>query len=142
MMKRLIADYCGVSYEAAFAGWVAEVEWEVDWTCDVVPRDGAKQEGLRYDNLEFSDVSKFVGGKICHELRVGDEVAFPEAPPPAIGFGGGGGGGGFGFGGMQAQLPAMGFSFGGGFGFGGVQSADDKLPKGVCTISRVPAPLL
>ena len=26
MMKRLIADYCGVSYEAAFAGWVAEFE--------------------------------------------------------------------------------------------------------------------
>ena len=30
MMKRLIADYCGVSYEAAFAGWVAEVGEEVE----------------------------------------------------------------------------------------------------------------
>ena len=55
-----------------------EVEWELDWTCDVVPKDGAKQEGLRYDNLKFSDVSEFVGGKTCRELRVGDEVSFPE----------------------------------------------------------------
>ena len=82
IMKRLIADYCGMSYEAAFAGWVAEVGeevvWELDWTCDVVPKDGAKQEGLRYDNLKFSDVSEFVGGKTCRELRVGDEVSFPE----------------------------------------------------------------
>ena len=75
-MKQLIADYCGVSYEAAFAGWVAEIEWELDWTCDVVPKDGAKREGIRYDNLEFSKVRKFVGGKTCHALRVGDEVIF------------------------------------------------------------------
>ena len=26
IMKRLIADYCGVSYEAAFAEWVADLE--------------------------------------------------------------------------------------------------------------------
>ena len=45
----------------------------------MVPKDGAKQEGLRYDNLKFSDVSEFVGGKTCRELRVGDEVIFtPE----------------------------------------------------------------
>ena len=30
IMKRLIADYCGVSYEAAFAGWVADVGEEVE----------------------------------------------------------------------------------------------------------------
>jgi hypothetical protein len=29
-MKRLIADYCGVSYEAAFAGWAAAIEVEVE----------------------------------------------------------------------------------------------------------------
>ena len=44
----------------------------------MVPKDGAKQEGFRYDNLKFSDVSEFVGGKTCRELRVGDEVSFPE----------------------------------------------------------------
>ena len=42
----------------------------------MVPKVGAKQEGLRYDNLEFSDVSEYVGGKTCHALRVGDEVIF------------------------------------------------------------------
>ena len=82
MTKRLIADYCGVSYKAAFESWVAEieaeVEWELGWACDVVPKGGgAKQNGLRYDNLEFKDVRQFVGGKTRHELRVGDEVAFP-----------------------------------------------------------------
>ena len=31
VMKRLIADYCGVFYEAAFTGWVAEVGEELEW---------------------------------------------------------------------------------------------------------------
>jgi hypothetical protein len=44
----------------------------------VVPKDGAKQEKIRYNNLKFSDVSEFVRGKTCRELRVGDEVGFPE----------------------------------------------------------------
>ena len=42
----------------------------------MVPKNGAKQEGFRYDNLKFSDVSEFVGGKTRRELRVGDEVVF------------------------------------------------------------------
>jgi hypothetical protein len=32
MFKRCIADYCGLSYEAAFAEWAAEIEWDLSYS--------------------------------------------------------------------------------------------------------------
>ena len=50
----------------------------LSWNCRVEPKAGDRIPGMKYDTLMPKDIEPYLGGRAWKDLKVGDEIAFPE----------------------------------------------------------------